>query len=36
MKIILDENAQTWFKEELNLSDDMAVKFYPRYGGNSS
>ncbi|ULG73270.1 HesB/YadR/YfhF family protein [Macrococcus brunensis] len=34
MKIILDENAQNWFKEELQLTEDMAVKFYPRYGGD--
>ncbi|TDM04186.1 HesB/YadR/YfhF family protein [Macrococcus carouselicus] len=34
MKINLDDKAQQWFQEELALSDDMAIKFYPRYGGD--
>ncbi|GGB06356.1 hypothetical protein ERX37_03040 [Macrococcus hajekii] len=34
MKINIDEQAQQWFHEELNPADNMAIKFYPRYGGD--
>lgn len=34
MKITLDDKAVAWFKEELDIPHDKALRFYVRYGGD--
>ncbi len=35
MKIEVNNQAQTWFKEEMNASTGDFIRFYVRYGGSS-
>ncbi|KAA1040289.1 HesB/YadR/YfhF family protein [Macrococcus equipercicus] len=34
MKINLDDKAVGWFKKELDIPDNKAIRFYVRYGGD--
>lgn len=36
MKITISEDAITWFENEMNVKDGDNVRFFARYGGNST
>lgn len=35
LKIVLTEEANMWFKEEMNVVSGEAIRFYAKYGGSS-
>ncbi len=36
MKIIISDDAMSWFKEEMETKKGEHIRFYARYGGSSS
>ncbi len=36
MKIVLSQEALTWFKEEMETKSGEYIRFYARYGGSST
>ena len=35
MKIIIDEQSISWYRDELDLNNGDSIRFFPRYGGYS-
>lgn len=35
MKIVITDEAMAWFKEEMDVEQGDAIRFYARYGGSS-
>ncbi|MFF2878183.1 HesB/YadR/YfhF family protein [Gottfriedia sp. NPDC057991] len=36
MKITISEDALKWFKDEMNVKEGDTIRFFARYGGNST
>ncbi|MFF3023469.1 HesB/YadR/YfhF family protein [Gottfriedia sp. NPDC057948] len=36
MKITISEDALEWFKDEMNVKEGDTIRFFARYGGNST